>query len=99
MNEEMMDDTMNNEPQDSNEGVSSSDLSTVEKLKEGYDKIRSELSKVIVGQDEVIEQILIGIFSRGHCLLVGVPGLAKTLIDQYSRRLIVIELLENSVHS
>ncbi len=80
MNEDMMDDTMSNDPQDSNEGVSASDLNTVEKLKEGYEKIRSELSKVIVGQDEVIEQILIGIFSRGHCLLVGVPGLAKTLM-------------------
>jgi MoxR-like ATPase len=56
------------------------DLAAVEKLREGYRKIRSELAKIVVGQDEVLEQILIGIFSRGHCLLVGVPGLAKTLM-------------------
>ena len=41
---------------------------------------RQEIGKVIVGQNEVIEQLLIALFSRGHCLLVGVPGLAKTLL-------------------
>ena len=56
------------------------DLETVEKLRQSYDRIRAELGKVIVGQDEVLEQILISIFARGHSLLVGVPGLAKTLI-------------------
>ena len=56
------------------------DLETVEKLRESYNRIRAELGKVIVGQDEVLEQILISIFARGHSLLVGVPGLAKTLI-------------------
>ena len=56
------------------------DLDAVRKLREGFEKIRAELGKVIVGQDDVIEQILIGIFARGHCLLVGVPGLAKTLM-------------------
>ncbi|MCZ6794669.1 MAG: MoxR family ATPase [Planctomycetota bacterium] len=56
------------------------DLEQVAALRESYDKIRRELAKVIVGQDEVLEQILISIFARGHCLLVGVPGLAKTLI-------------------
>lgn len=45
-----------------------------------YDALRSEISKVIVGQDEVLNNILISIFSKGHCLLVGVPGLAKTLM-------------------
>jgi len=60
--------------------VDSSDLDTVEKLREAYDRIRDELGKVIVGQEEVLEQILISIFARGHSLLVGVPGLAKTLI-------------------
>ncbi len=44
------------------------------------DGIRRELSKVIVGQDDVVEQLLIALFARGHCLLVGVPGLAKTLL-------------------
>ena len=56
------------------------DLAAVENLRQSYDRIRAELAKVIVGQDEVLEQILISIFARGHCLLVGVPGLAKTLI-------------------
>ena len=60
--------------------LDSSDLETVKKLRESYDRIRAELGKVIVGQDEVLEQILISIFARGHSLLVGVPGLAKTLI-------------------
>ena len=63
-----------------NEGMAPDDLAAVEKLREGYQKIRTELAKIVVGQDEVLEQILIGIFSRGHCLLVGVPGLAKTLM-------------------
>jgi MoxR-like ATPase len=56
------------------------DLKAVENLRSGYEAIRAELSKVIVGQEEVIDQLLISIFSRGHCLLVGVPGLAKTLM-------------------
>lgn len=45
-----------------------------------YNELTNEISKVIVGQDEVIKKVLISIFSRGHCLLVGVPGLAKTLL-------------------
>ncbi|MAX69079.1 MAG: AAA family ATPase [Flavobacteriales bacterium] len=47
-----------------------------------YNNFRSEISKVIVGQDEVIKEVLISIFCNGHCLLVGVPGLAKTLLVQ-----------------
>ena len=62
------------------EPLGSGDLEAVKKLRESYDRIRAELGKVIVGQDEVLEQILISIFARGHSLLVGVPGLAKTLI-------------------
>jgi MoxR-like ATPase len=56
------------------------DLAAIERLNDGYKRIRKELSKVIVGQDRVIEELLIAIFARGHCLLVGVPGLAKTLM-------------------
>ncbi len=56
------------------------DLQAVHKLNEAYGQITRELSKVIVGQKQVIEQLLISLFARGHCLLVGVPGLAKTLM-------------------
>ena len=47
-------------------------------------KLLHELHKVIIGQDEVIELLLAAMFARGHCLLVGVPGLAKTLHDQHA---------------
>ena len=56
------------------------DLQAVERLSEAYRSIVDEISKRIVGQREVIEQLLIALFARGHCLLVGVPGLAKTLM-------------------
>jgi MoxR-like ATPase len=56
------------------------DLSSIERLNNGYRRIRKEMSKAIVGQERVLEELLIAVFSRGHCLLVGVPGLAKTLM-------------------
>jgi len=56
------------------------DLAAVERCKRAYDQMRSELSQVIVGQQEVVEQVLTTIFGRGHALLEGVPGLAKTLL-------------------
>ncbi len=56
------------------------DLLLVEKLRTSYKAIREQLGRVIVGQDEVIEQLLIALFARGHVLIVGVPGLAKTLL-------------------
>jgi MoxR-like ATPase len=56
------------------------DLSAIERLNNGYRRIRKEMSKAIVGQERVLEELLIAVFSRGHCLLVGVPGLAKTLM-------------------
>ena len=52
----------------------------VAKLREGRDRIRDELSKTIVGQDDVIEQLLLCLFTGGHCLITGAPGLAKTLL-------------------
>jgi MoxR-like ATPase len=57
-----------------------SDEQAVERLNEAYRKITGELGKVIVGQKRVIEELLIGMFAGGHCLLQGVPGLAKTLM-------------------
>ncbi len=55
-------------------------LASIDKLQQAYDGIRNQMSHVIVGQDDVIEQLLIALFSRGHCILEGVPGLAKTLM-------------------
>ncbi len=56
------------------------DIQMVEKLQIAYKKLKEEIGKVIVGQEDVLEQLLIGIFSKGHCIIVGVPGLAKTLM-------------------
>jgi len=56
------------------------DVELVEHLAEKISKVKSELAKVIVGQTDIIDQILIALISNGHCLLVGVPGLAKTLL-------------------
>jgi MoxR-like ATPase len=56
------------------------DVQAVDAFVNKYAELRAEIGKVIVGQDQVIRDVLIGIFSRGHCLLVGVPGLAKTLL-------------------
>src|SRR6476620_3009002 len=53
---------------------------SIAKLGKAYQSIKEQMAKVIVGQDDVIEQLLIALFSRGHCLLEGVPGLAKTLM-------------------
>ncbi len=60
--------------------ASENDVEAVEKLGAARDKIVTELRKTIVGMDDVIDEMMISIFARGHCLLVGVPGLAKTLL-------------------
>ncbi len=57
-----------------------SDVAAINQLVNKYQELKTEIAKVIVGQDEVIDQILISIFSGGHALLIGVPGLAKTLM-------------------
>src|SRR6202167_221437 len=57
-----------------------SDIQAMEKLKGAFESIKKQLARVIVGQDQVIEELLIALFSRGHCILEGVPGLAKTLM-------------------
>src|SRR5438309_22090 len=59
---------------------SDGDLAAIERLNDGYQRICKELSKAVVGQQRVLEELLIAVFARGHCLLVGVPGLAKTLM-------------------
>ncbi len=56
------------------------DVAAIDELRSSYDQLRKELAKIIVGQDAVIEQLAICLFARGHALLMGVPGLAKTLL-------------------
>ncbi|RZK64726.1 MAG: MoxR family ATPase [Pedobacter sp.] len=58
------------------------EVEAVDALHHTFNKIKTEISKVVVGQDDIIKSVLIAIFSNGHCLLVGVPGLAKTLLVQ-----------------
>src|SRR5437763_14154900 len=60
--------------------LAADELAAVEKLQKGYHAMKAELGKVIVGQEAVIEELLIALFCKGHALLVGVPGLAKTLL-------------------
>ncbi|MFN3550694.1 MAG: AAA family ATPase, partial [Endomicrobiia bacterium] len=57
-----------------------SDLEYTKYVKEKFEEIVSEISKKIVGQKQVIKELIISLFSKGHCLIVGVPGLAKTMI-------------------
>jgi MoxR-like ATPase len=56
------------------------DLELVEKLRQAYAAMKGEVQKVIVGQEEVVDELFMALFCRGHCLLIGVPGLAKTLM-------------------
>lgn len=56
------------------------DVEAVDALRNAYEKLSDEIKKVIIGQDKIVKEVLITIFSRGHCLLIGVPGLAKTLL-------------------
>ena len=62
------------------EQAAEGDLAAIRKLGESRKKLKSEISKVIIGQEHVVDDLLTVIFSRGHCLMIGVPGLAKTLM-------------------
>src|SRR5438445_11859605 len=68
--------------------LAQNDLEAIKKLRDCFNDIKKQLARVIVGQDQVIEELLIALFSKGHCMLEGVPGLAKTLmISTLSRAL------------
>jgi MoxR-like ATPase len=58
------------------------DLAELDELRSAHQQIRDQISRQIIGQDEVVDQLLIAVFARGHCILEGVPGLAKTLMVQ-----------------
>ncbi len=60
--------------------LAESDLESIRKLRDAFNDIKKQLARVIVGQDQVIEELLIALFARSHCILEGVPGLAKTLM-------------------
>ncbi len=60
--------------------IKSDDVKSIEQLSDAIKSVRTEIAKVIIGQEEIIEQLIIALFARGHCLLIGVPGLAKTLL-------------------
>src|SRR4029079_5991151 len=62
------------------ESVAPSDVTTAEQLRSAHRRLRQEIGKIIVGQEQVLDQLLMAIFCRGHALLMGVPGLAKTLM-------------------
>jgi MoxR-like ATPase len=72
-------------------GMKNTDLEAVEFLKKARQTLIQEIEKVIVGQHEVINQLLMALFSRGHCLLIGVPGLAKTLLISTLARILDLE--------
>ena len=71
--------------------LSGDDIKALEHLSETYQTVRNQLGRVIVGQNEVIEQLMIAIFAKGHCLLEGVPGLAKTLMVSTLARTLNLE--------
>src|SRR5436305_6645714 len=69
-----------NPPAGATEELAQNDLESIRKLRDAFNDIKKQLARVIVGQDRVMEELLIALFSRGHCILEGVPGLAKTLM-------------------
>jgi MoxR-like ATPase len=67
-------------PASANPPAEQDDLARLKRLRDAFDAMRGEIGRVVIGQEAVIEELLIAIFARGHCILVGVPGLAKTLL-------------------
>ena len=70
---------------------SQQDLEQVEKLRTAYTSMKEEIKKVIVGQDHVVDELFMALFCRGHCLLIGVPGLAKTLLISTLSRVLSLD--------
>jgi MoxR-like ATPase len=71
--------------------LSNEDAAVVTRLREAHAKVREEMAKVVVGQEEIIDHLLIGLLCRGHVLLVGVPGLGKTLMARTLARTLNLE--------
>ena len=60
--------------------ATASDLDAIARLGQARQKLKEEIAKVIVGQEHIVDDLLTAVFARGHCLMIGVPGLAKTLM-------------------
>jgi MoxR-like ATPase len=72
-----------------------SDSSMIDNLVKKYQELKNEIGKIIIGQDKVVDSLLISIFTGGHCLLVGVPGLAKTLMVNVLSKALGLEYSRN----
>ncbi|MCS6966651.1 MAG: MoxR family ATPase [Candidatus Kapabacteria bacterium] len=68
----------------------SSDIARLERFAEAIVRVRDQIARVIVGQERVVEQLLVALFARGHCLIIGVPGLAKTLLIRTLARVLAL---------
>ena len=77
----------------------SPEVLAVKEIAAAYERMTDQIGKVIVGQQQVVEQLLMAMFSRGHCLLVGVPGLAKTLLVSTRRADPAPVVQAHSVHA
>ena len=75
-------------PEDASGSIAESDVQRAELLHSAYTRTKAELAKVIVGQEDVIEELVTALFAGGHCILIGVPGLAKTLLVSTLSRLL-----------
>ncbi|MBY0523359.1 MAG: MoxR family ATPase [Gemmataceae bacterium] len=71
--------------------LAETDLESIRKLRDAFNDIKKQLGRVIVGQDQVIEELLIALFARSHCILEGVPGLAKTLMISTLARCLALD--------
>ncbi len=78
--------------------LSDNDVQAIDRLKQTYANLKAELGKVIVGQQGVIEQLAICLFARRHALLMGVPGLAKTLLVSKLAETMSLKSLPHTVH-
>ena len=67
-------------PTQNTDTMHADDVAAIEELREVYDQLKASLAKIIIGQEQVIEHMAICLFAQGHALLMGVPGLAKTLL-------------------
>ncbi|NQT53811.1 AAA family ATPase, partial [bacterium] len=82
---------MSDAVQENSEAVQDQDVQEVERFRDACAQLREEIRHVIVGQQDVVEEVLLAMFSRGHCLLEGVPGLAKTLLVRTLARVLHLD--------